>query len=252
MSRSSGTVRTTRSSSGSQLRKPSPPAASASTGIGASAPFRWVRSEFGVSPTNEKPAFRNELRLRGAGRRSEEGAENDGQAGDRVREGDIAVGPFLAALRLIRAVNGRLSASLLVLARLILLGKEHVEGNGRGIGLRQSIDDRRHRLARPWPTADALDRGVVDVDDPDRLLELVRVAASSADIDRKRGSRDWSGTAQAASRTRASGHRQGRRSGHRTATSATCADASLSLGKASDRQTIRDRRPLAAGAAKRC
>ena len=91
-----------------------------------------------------------------------------------MREGDIAVGPFLAALRLIRAVNGRLSASLLILARLILLGKEHVEANGHGIRLRQRIDDRRHRLPRPWPTADALDRGVVDVDDPDRLLELVR------------------------------------------------------------------------------
>ena len=94
-----------------------------------------------------------------------------------MRKRDVAVRPLLAARRLIRAVDGGLSASLLVLARLILLGKENVEGDRSGIGLRQSLDQRRHRLARPRPAPDAPDRLIVDVDNADRLIEIVGARA---------------------------------------------------------------------------
>ena len=90
-----------------------------------------------------------------------------------MRKGDIAIRPLLAMRRLVRAVNRLAGAGFLILARLILLRKEHVEANRGHVCLRQHLDQRRHRLARPRPATDFRDQFVVDVHDSNRLIERV-------------------------------------------------------------------------------
>src|SRR5271154_6595545 len=87
-----------------------------------------------------KAAFRDQLGFSRVWGRGEECAEDDRPTGNRIGESDVAVRALLAMRRLIRAVRGRARAGLQVLARLILLGKEHVEADRRHVGLRQSID----------------------------------------------------------------------------------------------------------------
>ncbi len=120
-----------------------------------------------------KASFRDEPGVCGVGGRREERAENHRQPGNGVGEGDIPVRALLAVRGLVGAMRRRLRASLLVLARLILLGKKDVEADRGGVRFRQGVDQRRHRPSRPRPPADAPDRFVVDVDDPDRLIECV-------------------------------------------------------------------------------
>ncbi len=117
--------------------------------------------------------LRDEARLRAIVGRGEEDAEHDGTIGNRVRETHIAVGALLAMPGLVGAMDGALGAGLHVCRRPVLLGEQDVEPDRGDIGLDQRLDEIRHGLARPRPSADEVNRLVVDVDDADRLIEIV-------------------------------------------------------------------------------
>ena len=59
----SGTLRMTRSSSGNQLRYPSPLAASARTGIGTSAPLKSIEELGGIVPDERQARLRGQSRF---------------------------------------------------------------------------------------------------------------------------------------------------------------------------------------------
>ncbi len=109
--------------------------------------------------------------------RGEEDAEHDGTIRNGVRERHVAVGALFATLGLVGAVERFPRACLYVSARPVLLGKQDVETDCGDISLHQRIDELRHRLTRPWPSADEMNELVVDVDDADGLVEIVRSRA---------------------------------------------------------------------------
>ena len=101
-------------------------------------------------------------------------AERDRAIGDRVRKRHVAVSALLAAFGLVGAVDNAGCAGSWAVDRPVLLGKQDVERNRGDIGLRQVVDEIRHRLARPRPSTDEMERLVVDVDDPHGLIERIR------------------------------------------------------------------------------
>ena len=56
----------------------------------------------------------------------------------------------------------------------IRLGEDEVDGDRAGTGLVQGVDDGGKARARPWPLADAGERGLVDVDDAHEVARIGR------------------------------------------------------------------------------
>ena len=121
----------------------------------------------------EKPAFARETRLRAVVGRRQINAENDRTSLDRLaqRQGrrPRARGSATRPRGRDRSAQRRRIA-----ARLVLFGEQIVEADGGDIRLRQRLHQIRHLPTRPGPFAHEVDRFVVDVDDPDRLAEIVR------------------------------------------------------------------------------
>ena len=125
-------------------------------------------------PDEGKARLGRQARLRAVMSRGEEFSEHHRTIGDRVRERHVAVGALLAARDVVGAMDGGALAGRRAVGRPVLFGKQDVEADRGDIRLRQRVDEVRHRLARPRPSADEVDRFVVDVDDPDGLIESVR------------------------------------------------------------------------------
>ena len=104
----------------------------------------------------------------------EEFSEHHQTTADRMRKRHVAVGALLAALHIVGAMGGAARAGFGAVARPVLFGEHDVEADRGGVRFRQLVDKIRHGLARPRPTAEKMNRLVVDVDDPDGLFEIVR------------------------------------------------------------------------------
>ena len=114
-----------------------------------------------------------EARLGAVVGRREIRAEDDGTALNGLSKSGVAIGALLTARRRIGAMAAALGALRDIAGSLVLLGKQVVEPDGGDVRLDERIDQIRHLPARPGPSADQVNRFVVDVDDADRLAEVV-------------------------------------------------------------------------------
>jgi hypothetical protein len=122
---------------------------------------------------NCETAFCGNFTIAAVFRTGEKTAKNDRSIGDGASEDNIAVGALFAAPFLIGECDCPCAAARIADTRSIFLREQYIEADRRDVGFYQSVDDSRHLLAGPWPTADAPNGFIVDVENADRLVKII-------------------------------------------------------------------------------
>ena len=138
---------------------------SGSSGVAA---VMWGGAPAGFSPVKAKPAFTCGRWLPSLERPK---PEHNRLFSDRLSENLVIVGKLAEQ----RGINSRDIANNRARRQPVWLGEQDIECDGGRAHVREPVDQFGYPVARPRPLAELAQRGLVDVDDPNRqILESPR------------------------------------------------------------------------------